>query len=189
MPLPLTSVGQEWFVPINYGMATLASHHSSAPRSTKLALAGWIALSLAAGSVGAYASRTATVFYAQLDKAAWAPPGWLFGPVWTTLYILMGIAAWLVWRERGWSGARTALTLFVVQLVFNALWTYLFFSLRSGALAFGEILVLWVLIAATIALFGRVSRTAALLLVPYLCWVSFASALTWSVWQRNPALL
>lgn len=170
-------------------MSTTASTPRSTTRSTKLALAGWIALSLLAGSVGAWASRSATVFYAQLDKAAWAPPGWLFGPVWTVLYILMGVAAWLVWRERGWAGARTALTLFVVQLVFNAAWTWLFFSLRSGPLAFGEILVLWVMIATTIVLFARVRRTAAWLLVPYLCWVTFASLLTWSVWQRNPTLL
>jgi len=158
-------------------------------RSTKLALAGWIAISLAAGSVGANAARSAGEFYAQLDKAAWAPPAWLFGPVWTVLYVLMGVAAWMVWRERGWNGASTALAVFVIQLVFNALWTYLFFSMRSGALAFGEILLLWALIAATILLFARAKRTAALLLVPYLCWVSFATLLTWSVWQRNPALL
>lgn len=158
-------------------------------RSSKLGLFGWVLLSLSAGSVGAVASRTAAVFYAQLDRAAWAPPGWLFGPVWTVLYLMMGCAAWLVWRERGWTGARTALTLFVVQLGFNALWTWLFFTLRNGAFALGEIVVLWVLIAATIMMFARVSRTAAWLLVPYLCWVSFASVLTWSVWQRNPGLL
>ena len=158
-------------------------------RSTKLGLFGCVLLSLAAGSVGAFASRTAAVFYAQLDRAAWAPPGWLFGPVWTVLYILMGCAAWLVWRDRGWTGARTALTLYMVQLVFNALWTWLFFTLRSGPLAFAEIIVLWLLIVATMTLFARVNRTAAWLLVPYLCWVSFAGVLTWSVWQRNPGLL
>ena len=158
-------------------------------RSSKPGLFWWVLLSLAAGSVGAFASRTAAVFYAQLDRAAWAPPGWLFGPVWTVLYILMGCAAWLVWRERGWTGARAALTLYVLQLVFNALWTWLFFTLRSGALAFAEILVLWLLIATTITLFARVRRAAAWLLVPYLCWVSFASVLTWSVWHRNPGLL
>ena len=101
----------------------------------------------------------------------------------------MGVAAWLVWRARGFAGARSALLLFVVQLAANALWTWLFFVLRHGGLAFAEILVLWALILVTIGLFWRVSRAAATLLLPYLAWVSFASVLTLATWRLNPELL
>ncbi|HRQ47612.1 MAG TPA: tryptophan-rich sensory protein, partial [Rhodocyclaceae bacterium] len=108
---------------------------------------------------------------------------------WTVLYLLMGVAAWLVWRERSARKVGIALTLFLVQLGANALWTWLFFAWRLGALAFGEILVLWVLILCTIAVFWRVRPLAGALLIPYLAWVSFATALTFAVWQGNPALL
>jgi tryptophan-rich sensory protein len=101
----------------------------------------------------------------------------------------MGISAWLVWRERGFAGVKSALLVFIVQLAANALWTWLFFVWRQGGLAFAEILLLWVLIAATIGLFRRVSRLAAVLLLPYLAWVSFASALTLSIWRLNTGLL
>ena len=157
--------------------------------SRRLGAALWVAASLAAGGIGSIASARAASFYAQLDTPAWAPPSWLFSPVWTTLYILMGIAAWLVWRERGWAGARVALGLFVVQLVANALWSWIFFAWRLGCAAVVEILVLLALIVATMVAFARVSRTAALLLVPYLAWVAFATALTWTLWRRNPTLL
>ena len=146
-------------------------------------------VSLAAGAVGAIASRHAREFYGGLVKPAWAPPGWIFGPVWTVLYILMGIAAWLVWRAAGWNGATGALSLFLVQLACNAAWSWLFFAWRRGALAFGEILLLWVLIAATIAAFWRVRPLAGALLIPYLLWVTFATVLTYAVWRMNPALL
>lgn len=154
-----------------------------------LALAGWVLLAGAAGAVGGLASVRAAPFYLDLERPAWAPPSWLFGPVWTALYVLMGIAAWLVWRERGRVPVRTALTLFVVQLAFNALWTWLFFAWRQGGLAFVEILVLAALVAATAALFWRVRRLAGALLLPYLAWVLFATALTWAVWRRNPTVL
>ena len=154
-----------------------------------IGLAGWLAASYAAAAVGGVASARAGDFYQQLARPAWAPPSWLFGPVWTTLYLMMGIAAWLVWRQRGFRGARGALTLFVVQLAANALWTWLFFAWRRGALAFGEILLLWVLIVATLLAFWRIRPLAGALLVPYLLWVSFAAALTWSVWRLNPGLL
>lgn len=101
----------------------------------------------------------------------------------------MGVAAWLVWRAQGFAGARSALLVFVVQLAANALWTWLFFVWRQGGLAFAEILVLWVLILVTIGLFWRVSRVAAALLLPYLAWVSFASALTLATWRLNPEVL
>ena len=154
-----------------------------------IGLAGWLVASFAAGAVGGVASARAGEFYQQLARPAWAPPGWLFGPVWSTLYLLMGIAAWLVWRDRGFRGARGPLTLFVVQLAANALWTWLFFAWRRGSLAFGEILLLWVLIVATLLAFWRIRPLAGALLVPYLLWVSFAAALTWSVWRLNPGLL
>ena len=154
-----------------------------------LGLAGWLLLSFAAAAIGALASVRSEAFYEQLVRPDWAPPASVFGPVWTVLYVLMGIAAWLVWRARGFSGARTALTLYVVQLAANALWTWLFFAWRLGFPAFVEILVLWVLIAATILAFWRVRRLAAVLLIPYLAWVTFAAALTFSIWQLNPELL
>ena len=159
------------------------------PLRQGLGLALWILVSLAAGGVGGVASVNARDFYARLDQPAWAPPGWLFGPVWTTLYVMMGVAAWLVWRSRGWDGASLALTLFLVQLVLNALWTWLFFAWHNGALALADIVALLLLIVATIVAFAPVSRWAAVLLVPYLCWVAFATALTASVWTRNKGLL
>jgi len=154
-----------------------------------LALLGWLLVAFAAAAVGGFASASAGEFYAELVRPAWAPPGWLFGPVWSVLYALMGISAWLVWRARGFAGASGALGLFIVQLAANALWTWLFFVWRQGGMAFAEILLLWALIAATIGLFWRVRRLAAVLLLPYLAWVSFASALNWSIWQLNPGLL
>lgn len=162
---------------------------TSSPRRNLLGLIGWLALSFAAAAIGAVASANAEDFYAQLVWPSWAPPGWLFGPVWTVLYLMMGIAAWLVWRERGFSGARSALSLFCAQLVANAIWSWLFFRWQQGALAFVEVIVLWFLILATIVSFWRVSRPAGALLLPYLAWVTFATALTFATWRANPALL
>lgn len=154
-----------------------------------LGLVGWLLLAFAAAAAGGFASANAGDFYAELVRPSWAPPGWLFGPVWSVLYALMGISAWLVWRVRGFAGARSALLLFIAQLAVNALWTWLYFVWREGALAFGEILLLWLLIVATIGLFWRVSKVAAVLLMPYLGWVSFASALSFATWRLNPGLL
>jgi tryptophan-rich sensory protein len=106
--------------------------------------------------------------------------------VWTVLYALMGVAAWRVWRKAGFG---TALYLFLAQLALNALWSWLFFAWRLGAAAFAEVVVLWVLIAATLAAFLRIDRLAGALLVPYLLWVSFACALTYAVWRANPQVL
>ncbi|PWB39387.1 MAG: sensory protein [Rhodocyclales bacterium] len=154
-----------------------------------LGLAGWLALAFAAAAIGAVASVGAKTFYAELVRPAWAPPGWLFGPVWTALYALMGVSAWLVWRERGFAGARAALALFIVQLAVNALWSWLFFAWRLGGPAFAEVLLLWCLIVATVIAFRRIKPLAAVLLLPYLAWVTFASTLTHAVWRLNPALL
>lgn len=154
-----------------------------------IGLAGWLLASFAAAAIGGAASIQSGPFYTQLARPGWAPPPSVFGPVWTVLYVLMAIAAWLVWRVGGFRAARGALTLFLVQLAFNALWTWLFFAWRRGALAFADILVLWALIVATLVAFWRIRALAGALLVPYLLWVSFASALTWAVWQRNPQVL
>lgn len=154
-----------------------------------LGLAGWLALVFVAAGIGAIASVGAASFYSQLNRPAWAPPGSVFGPVWTVLYAMMGVAAWLVWREQGNRPVALALALFVAQLCANTLWSWLFFAWRNGAGAFGEVLLLLALIAAATAAFRRVSRLACLLMLPYLAWVCFASALTWSVWQGNPGLL
>lgn len=155
--------------------------------SQVIGLIGWLLVAFAAAAVGAAASVNASSFYALLTKPSWAPPAAVFGPVWTALYASMGVAAWLVWRSPG--PRRVALTLFCAQLAANALWSWLFFGWHRGALAAVEVLVLFALIAATTAAFWRTSRAAALLLVPYLLWVGFASALTWAVWRSNPALL
>jgi benzodiazapine receptor len=154
-----------------------------------LALAGWMVLVAATGAIGAIASANAAQFYASLDRPGWAPPAGVFGPVWTLLYAAMGVSAWLVWRERSWARARNALGLFVLQLAANALWSWLFFGWKLGALAFADILLLIVLVAATLYLFARIRRAAAWLLAPYLAWILFAAALNFSVWQRNPGLL
>lgn len=154
-----------------------------------LGLAGWLAATFATGAVGGVASVNAPSFYGQLVQPAWAPPAWLFGPVWSVLFVLMAVSAWLVWRKHGFRGAGVALGLFVAQLLANALWSWLFFAWQQGAIAFIEIIVLWVLIAATLRAFWRLHRVAALLLVPYLAWVSFAAALNLALWRLNPAVL
>lgn len=155
--------------------------------SQLLGLLGWLLVTFATAAVGAVASVDAAEFYLQLSKPSWAPPAGVFGPVWSALYLLMGVAAWLVWRSPGSRGL--ALGLFGAQLAANALWSWLFFGWHLGALAAVEVLVLLALIAATTVAFWRASRLAALLLMPYLMWVGFASVLTWSVWRSNPGLL
>lgn len=154
-----------------------------------LGLAGWLIVSFIAAGIGAAASVQAGPFYAQLVRPEWAPPAWVFGPVWTALYVLMGVAAWLVWRVGGFRAARPALTLFLVQLALNALWSWLFFGWHLGVLAFADVLLLWVMIVATLVAFWRIRPLAGALLVPYLLWVSFASVLNYSVWQLNPQAL
>ncbi|ANN69386.1 sensory protein [Bordetella bronchialis] len=154
-----------------------------------LGLAGWLATGFVAGALGAIASMHAAEFYAQLAKPDWAPPAGVFGPVWTVLYALMSVAAWLVWREGGWHVHARALGLFLVQLAINALWSWLFFAWHRGAWAFADICVLLVLIVMTLAAFWRVRALAGVLLIPYLAWVAFASVLCYRVWRSNPQLL
>ena len=124
-------------------------------------------------------------WYAGLTKPWWTPPDWLFGPVWTVLYAMMGVAAWLVWRRYGFAGAALPLAFFIVQLALNAAWTWLFFGLRRPDVAFAEIIVLWLAILVTLISFWRLERPAGILLVPYLAWVSFAALLNYTLWQLN----
>ncbi len=152
-------------------------------------LVGWLIVSFVAAAVGGAASIQAGPFYTQLTRPDWAPPAAIFGPVWTVLYALMGIAAWLVWRVGGFRAAKLALTLFLAQLALNALWSWLFFGWHQGASAFADILLLWALIVATVISFWRTRPLAGVLLAPYLLWVSFACALNYSVWQLNPQVL
>ena len=159
------------------------------PRFPILGLFGWLTLVVAAAAIGGLASANSADFYRQLDQPTWAPPGWLFGPVWSVLYLMMALAAWLIWRVHGFRGAPWALGLFLVQLALNALWTWLFFTWQLGTLSLSEIVVLWVLILITLIAFWRRHPLAALLLMPYLLWVTFATVLTYTLWSRNPGLL
>ncbi|MFT9792460.1 TspO/MBR family protein [Mycobacteroides abscessus subsp. abscessus] len=139
-----------------------------------------------AAGVGGLASANAAAQYGVLAQPSWAPPAWVFGPVWTVLYVLMGVAAWLVWRTRPPVPA-SALTAYGIQLVLNALWTPLFFGLGWRGAALAEIAVLWIALLVTIALFWVRSRAAAVLLLPYLVWTTFAACLNFAVWQLNTA--
>jgi benzodiazapine receptor len=152
-------------------------------------LVAWLIGSFIAAGIGGAASVRAGAFYAQLARPDWAPPSWVFGPVWTVLYALMGIAAWLVWRVGGFRTARSALTIFIAQLALNALWSWLFFGWQRADLAFADIVLLWALILATSIAFWKIRPLAGALLIPYLLWVSFAGALNYSIWQLNSAVL
>ena len=158
-------------------------------RTQLLGLLAWLLPCFITAALGAAASVNAGEFYGQLARPAWAPPGWLFGPVWSLLYLSMGVAAWLAWRERGLRGMGSALPLFLAQLAVNALWSWLFFAWRQGALAFADVLLLLALIAATVLAFWRIRPLAGALLLPYLAWVGFASALNLAAWRMNPQLL
>jgi len=153
------------------------------PRKSFLGLCGWLAVCFAAASLGALFMPGE--WYASLRKPSWNPPGWVFGPVWSVLYTLMAVAAWLVWKQGGFAMQRRPLVLFLVQLVLNAAWSPLFFGLHWPGVAFAEILLLWLAIAATMRAFHPVSRPAAWLLLPYLAWVGFAAVLNGVLWRLN----
>jgi len=148
-----------------------------------LALVGWLALSFTAAAVGGF--FLPGEWYGRLQKPAWNPPGWIFGPVWTALYTIMAVAAWLVWKRGGFLGQRLALSLFLLQLLFNALWSPLFFGLKHPALAFVDIVLLWLALLGTVMAFWKARPLAGALLVPYLAWVTFASALNFTLWRLN----
>jgi len=152
-------------------------------------LIAWLALCFTASFIGALAAFNAPEIYGQMTQPAWAPPAWLFGPVWTTLYAMMAVAAWLVWQRGGMAANRLALGAFFLQLILNALWSWLFFAWLQGAWSVLNIVLLWMLILWTLVLFWRVNRWAGMLLIPYLAWVSFATALNVAMWRLNPQIL
>jgi len=154
--------------------------------NNKVSLVSWIALCLAAGGLGSVAtSAKIPTWYATLVKPTWNPPNWIFAPVWTTLYILMAVAVWMVWSRRKELDVRVALGLFCTQLALNTLWSFLFFRWKNPAAAMVEIVALWASIAATMIAFRPASLTAVWLLAPYLAWVSFAACLNFAIWQLN----
>jgi benzodiazapine receptor len=144
-------------------------------------------ISLSAGLIGSVVvADSLNTWYSTIEKPAFTPPGWVFGPVWTILYLLMGVAAFLVWQKGlGVAAVKVALGWFLVQLVLNASWTPVFFGLHRTGLALAVIVLLWVAIVITLFSFLRVSRIAAVLLLPYLLWVSFATVLNASIWRLN----
>lgn len=144
---------------------------------------GWFLACFGAAAIGA--ASPPGEWYASLNKPAWNPPSWLFGPVWSALYLMMAVAAWRVWMRGGWKQQVKPLGFFVVQLALNALWSPLFFGLKLPGVAFAEILCLLAMIAATAWVFRPVDRAAAVLLLPYLAWVSFASVLNFTLWRMN----
>jgi len=154
-----------------------------------LTLPAWLTLCYLAAAAGSAASINAAEFYAQLTQPVWGPPAGVFGPVWSILYTLMGISVWLVWRKSGFKQAPLSILLFLAQLAVNSLWSWVFFQWQLGALSMLTILLLWGLILATLLAFRKHSLPAALLLSPYLLWVTFATALTFHLWQNNPGML
>ncbi len=145
-----------------------------------------IALPVAVGAISGFFTTTGVgSWYQTINKPTWNPPGWIFGPVWTTLYILMGIAFYLVWRSPESKAKRTAMVLFSIQLILNFFWSFIFFDQQQIGMALAEIMALWVFILLSIFAFAKVNKTAAWLLVPYISWVSFATMLTYAIWRLN----
>ncbi len=148
-----------------------------------LALVGFLVLTLGVAALsGAATADSVRSWYPSINKPSWTPPSWLFGPVWTLLYLMMAVAAWLVWRQAGWGGA---LVMFGVQLLLNALWSPLFFGWQQIGWAFVDIVALWLAILATTILFWQIVPAAGILFLPYLAWVSFATALNFALWRLN----
>lgn len=146
-----------------------------------------IALPLGIGAVaGMFTASEISGWYQTINKPSWQPPNWVFGPVWTVLYVMMGVAFYLVWITDSQPGRkRMAITLWIVQLVFNFFWSFIFFKQHQIDWALAEILLLWFFILLTILAFSRISPVAAWLMVPYISWVSFASLLTYTIYQLN----
>jgi benzodiazapine receptor len=161
----------------------------SAPTRHGPALALLVAATLLTAAIGAFASIDAKDYYASLVQPPWAPPAAVFGPVWSLLYAMMCAAAWLVLRQVGLPAARAAMQWYAAQLLLNAAWTWLFFHWHNGAAAFAEVLVLLAAVALTARSFWRIRPLAGTLMLPYLAWVGFASALTFAMWRLNPGVL
>lgn len=147
----------------------------------------WVGICYLTAWTGAQVSPgiASAEWYQSLNKPDWNPPAWLFGPVWTTLYTMMGVAAWLVWKRFGFGEGRTALVWFLIQLGLNGLWSQIFFGLQEPGWAFVEILFLLAAIIYTTVLFFEKNRIAGWLMVPYILWVSFATALNGAIWVMN----
>jgi len=144
-------------------------------------------LCLGVGFTASLATRPEIpVWYADLHKPSWNPPPWVFGPVWTLLYVMMAVAAWLVVREKGWALSRGPLSLFFAQLILNFAWSFLFFAWHRPDLAFIDIVLLWVAIGMTTASFWNARPLAGKLFLPYWLWVSFAACLNLAIWRLNP---
>ncbi len=148
-----------------------------------LPLLGWIGVTFIAPAIG-YRARP-DEWYRSLSKPRFNPPSWIFGPVWTALYLMMAVAAWLVWQKGGWRGQTLPLTLYVIQLLINATWTPIFFGAHRIGLAFAVIVLQWLAIAATLLAFSAADHIAGWLFAPYLAWVTFASVLNFEFWRRN----
>jgi translocator protein len=138
------------------------------------------------GASGFFTASGVQTWYTTIQKPYWNPPNWIFGPVWTSLYIMMGIALFLVWKEEC-SGVlkKTAIALFAIQLILNFFWSLIFFGMHQPGWALVEIIAMWLAILATIFAFANVNKTAAWLLVPYIAWVSFATILNYTLWKIN----
>jgi tryptophan-rich sensory protein len=160
---------------------------SALPRNPWIVLAGLLVLCLAAGIIGAFTTQSSVAsWYPALVKPSWTPPPWLFPPVWTALYIIMAFAAWLVWRtDPRFAGVRLAMIVFFIQLALNAIWSPLFFGLRSPGLALIDIILLAVALALTVWAFLTVRVIAGFLMLPYLAWVLYAAALNLAIWRMN----
>jgi translocator protein len=152
-----------------------------------LVLAGFILICFIAGGLGGFATSQSVIdWYPTLNKPSWNPPPWIFGPVWSTLYLMMAAAAWLVWKkDRRFSGVKVALVLFFIQLALNCLWPFLFFKFHNPAGALVDIIALLIALALTTWAFFTQSKLAGSLMVPYLAWVSFATLLNFTIWQLN----
>lgn len=154
--------------------------------SLVIGLAVSIGICFLAGALGGVATSSSVAnWYTQINKPPWNPPGWIFGPVWTALYLMMGISSWLVWKNSSFQEVKFALVWFAFHLLLNVLWSIVFFGLRQPGWAFVEIIALWISIGVSITLFYRYSKPAAGLLVPYWLWVSFAAFLNYTIWSMN----
>jgi benzodiazapine receptor len=165
----------------------LRKHNLGVPPSSALALVVFVVACFSAALIGSvFTSSSIPVWYETLVKPSFSPPNWLFGPVWTVLYLSMAVAGWLVWQQRGRNSTiALPLALFGIQLVLNTLWSVLFFGLQAPGTALVEIIVLWAAILATLLSFWRVSKGAGWLLGPYLAWVTFAAVLNFEIWRLN----
>lgn len=147
------------------------------------ALFGWIVLCSLAGIFGAQFEPGA--WYESLQKPSWTPPNWVFPVVWPILYLMMGVSAWLIWKMKEVSIGDTEFRWFYLQLLLNAIWSWIFFGRQMISTALADIFLLWIAILFTILLFWNRNRSAGLLLIPYLLWISYASALNLAIWQLN----